>query len=123
MFDHAKKFGAEYAYGDIKEIVDGEEFKTVKTGSKEFKARAVIITTGAEYKKIGVPGEKNLAAAAFLIVPYVTVRSSKEKTLLSSAGRLCSGRRGLPDKIRKQSHNRPPTRRASCTKDSATACV
>ncbi|MGF3105188.1 thioredoxin-disulfide reductase [Rossellomorea sp. DUT-2] len=60
MFDHAKKFGAEYAYGDIKEIVDGEEFKTVKTGSKEFKARAVIITTGAEYKKIGVPGEKEL---------------------------------------------------------------
>ncbi|MCA1061313.1 thioredoxin-disulfide reductase [Rossellomorea aquimaris] len=60
MFDHAKKFGAEYAYGDIKEIVDGEDFKTVKTGSKEFKARAVIITTGAEYKKIGVPGEKEL---------------------------------------------------------------
>jgi thioredoxin reductase (NADPH) len=60
MFDHSKKFGAEYAYGDIKEIVDGEEFKIVKTGSKEFKARAVIITTGAEYKKIGVPGEKEL---------------------------------------------------------------
>ncbi|NMH68961.1 thioredoxin-disulfide reductase [Bacillus sp. RO3] len=60
MFDHAKKFGAEYAYGDIKEIVDGEEYKIVKTGSKEFKARAVIITTGAEYKKIGVPGEKEL---------------------------------------------------------------
>ncbi|WP_201714085.1 thioredoxin-disulfide reductase [Rossellomorea arthrocnemi] len=60
MFDHAKKFGAEYAYGDIKEIVDGDDFKIVKTGSKEFKARAVIITTGAEYKKIGVPGEKEL---------------------------------------------------------------
>lgn len=60
MFDHAKKFGAEYAYGDIKEIVDGEDFKIIKTGSKEFKARAVIITTGAEYKKIGVPGEKEL---------------------------------------------------------------
>lgn len=60
MFDHAKKFGAEYAYGDIKEIVDGEDFKILKTGSKEFKARAVIITTGAEYKKIGVPGEKEL---------------------------------------------------------------
>ncbi|QPC47457.1 thioredoxin-disulfide reductase [Mangrovibacillus cuniculi] len=60
MFEHAKKFGAEYAYGDIKEIVDGEELKTVKTSSKEFKARSVIITTGAEYKKIGVPGEKEL---------------------------------------------------------------
>ncbi|HWO75635.1 MAG TPA: thioredoxin-disulfide reductase [Bacillus sp. (in: firmicutes)] len=57
MFEHAKKFGAEYAYGDIKEIVDGEEYKIVKAGSKEYKARAVIIATGAEYKKLGVPGE------------------------------------------------------------------
>ncbi|WP_400243252.1 thioredoxin-disulfide reductase [Niallia sp. JL1B1071] len=60
MFNHAKKFGAEYAYGDIKEIVDGKEYKTVKAGSKEFKARSIIISTGAEYKKIGVPGEKEL---------------------------------------------------------------
>ncbi|SDN00319.1 thioredoxin reductase (NADPH) [Fictibacillus solisalsi] len=58
MFEHAKKFGAEYAYGDVKEIIDGEEYKTVVTGSKEFKARSIIIGTGAEYKKLGVPGEK-----------------------------------------------------------------
>ena len=60
MFNHAKKFGAEYAYGDIKEIVDGKEYKIVKAGSKEFKARSIIISTGAEYKKVGVPGEKEL---------------------------------------------------------------
>ncbi|QOQ56958.1 thioredoxin-disulfide reductase [Bacillus amyloliquefaciens] len=60
MFEHAKKFGAEYAYGDIKEIVDGKEYKTVKAGSKEFKARSIVISAGAEYKKIGVPGEKEL---------------------------------------------------------------
>ncbi|MGD6817179.1 thioredoxin-disulfide reductase [Metabacillus sp. 84] len=60
MFDHAKKFGAEYAYGDIKGIVDGEEYKIVRAGSKEYKARAVIIGTGAEYKKLNVPGEKEL---------------------------------------------------------------
>ncbi|MCO4852971.1 thioredoxin-disulfide reductase [Bacillus vallismortis] len=60
MFEHAKKFGAEYAYGDIKEVVDGKEYKVVKAGSKEYKARAVIISAGAEYKKIGVPGEKEL---------------------------------------------------------------
>jgi len=60
MFDHAKKFGAEYAYGDIQEIIDGEEYKTVKAGKKEYKTRSIIIATGAEYKKIGVPGEKEL---------------------------------------------------------------
>lgn len=60
MFDHAKKFGAEYAYGDVKEITDHQEYKLIDCGSKQFKARAVIITAGAQYKKIGVPGEKEL---------------------------------------------------------------
>ena len=60
MFEHAKTFGAEYAYGDISEIVDGEEYKTVKAGSKEYKARAIIVATGAEYRKLGAPGEKEL---------------------------------------------------------------
>lgn len=60
MFEHAKKFGAEYAYGDVTEIIDGDEFKTVKAGSKEYKARAIVITTGAEYKKMGIPGENEL---------------------------------------------------------------
>lgn len=60
MFDHAKKFGAEYAYGDVKEIIDGEAYKIIKAGGKEYKARAIILTTGAEYKKMGVPGETEL---------------------------------------------------------------
>jgi thioredoxin reductase (NADPH) len=60
MFEHAKKFGAEYAYGDIKEIIDHGDYKIVVAGSKQYKAYSVIITTGAEYKKIGVPGEKEL---------------------------------------------------------------
>ncbi|MGB3260098.1 thioredoxin-disulfide reductase [Paenisporosarcina sp.] len=60
MFDHAKKFGAEYAYGDVQEIIDGEEFKTIKAGGKVYKARSIIITTGAEYKKMGIPGETEL---------------------------------------------------------------
>ncbi|PES94765.1 thioredoxin-disulfide reductase [Bacillus cereus] len=60
MFEHAKKFGAEYAYGDVKEIIDGKEYKTIIAGKKEYKARAIIVASGAEYKKIGVPGETEL---------------------------------------------------------------
>ncbi|RPF54391.1 thioredoxin reductase (NADPH) [Aquisalibacillus elongatus] len=58
MFEHAQKFGAEYGFGDIKEIIDGKEYKTVKAGNKEFKTRAIILATGAEYKKLGIPGEE-----------------------------------------------------------------
>ncbi|WP_252504075.1 thioredoxin-disulfide reductase [Sporosarcina sp. Marseille-Q4943] len=60
MFEHAKAFGAEYAYGDVTEVIDEGNFKTIKAGNKEYKARAIIITTGAEYRKMGVPGEKEL---------------------------------------------------------------
>ena len=60
MFEHAKKFGAEYAYGDVTEIIDGEEYKVIKSGAKEYKTRTIIISTGAEYKKMGVPGEQEL---------------------------------------------------------------
>ncbi|MBO0589690.1 thioredoxin-disulfide reductase [Sporosarcina sp. E16_8] len=60
MFDHAKKFGAEYAYGDVTDVIDGESYKTIVVGDKEYKARAIIITTGAEYKKMGIPGEAEL---------------------------------------------------------------
>ncbi|MFC5602417.1 thioredoxin-disulfide reductase [Sporosarcina koreensis] len=60
MFEHAKAFGAEYAYGDVTEIIDEGNFKTIKAGNKEYKARAIIISTGAEYRKMGVPGEQEL---------------------------------------------------------------
>ncbi|MBP1917394.1 thioredoxin reductase (NADPH) [Lederbergia galactosidilyticus] len=60
MFEHAKKFGAEYAYGDIKGLVDNGDIKTVVAGTKEYKTYSVIIATGAEYKKLGIPGENEL---------------------------------------------------------------
>ena len=57
MMDGAKQFGAEYAYGDIKGIEDHDTYKIVTAGKKSFKARAVIIATGAEHRKADVAGE------------------------------------------------------------------
>ncbi|WP_194738025.1 FAD-dependent oxidoreductase, partial [Pseudomonas aeruginosa] len=48
------------AYGDVKAVIDGKEYKTIIAGKKEYKARAIIVASGAEYKKIGVPGEAEL---------------------------------------------------------------
>lgn len=60
MFTHAQKFGAKYEYGDIKNIEDKGSYKVVNMGDKSLTAHAIIIATGAEYKKIGVPGEQEL---------------------------------------------------------------
>ncbi|PWZ81836.1 thioredoxin-disulfide reductase, partial [Staphylococcus pseudintermedius] len=46
MFDHAKKFGAEYKYGDIKGIEDKGDYKVIDFGSSTLEATAVIIATG-----------------------------------------------------------------------------
>ncbi|MCR8928829.1 thioredoxin-disulfide reductase [Priestia megaterium] len=60
MFEHAKKFGAIYKYGDIKEIIDEGPIKKVVTSNDEYQAKTVIISTGADHKKLGVPGEDEL---------------------------------------------------------------
>src|SRR5690625_3742197 len=46
MFEHAKKFGAEYAYGDVKDVEDHGDYKTVDAGDKSYHTKALIITSG-----------------------------------------------------------------------------
>lgn len=60
MYEGATQFGAEYTFGDVREIIDGKEYKEIITSNKTFKARSIIIATGAEHKKIGIPGENKL---------------------------------------------------------------
>ncbi|MDN7243506.1 thioredoxin-disulfide reductase [Planococcus sp. N028] len=86
MFEHAKKFGAEYAYGDVKEIIDGEEYKTIIAGSKEYRARAIIITTGAEYKKMGIPGETELGGRGVSYCAVCDGAFFKQKELVVVGG-------------------------------------
>lgn len=49
----------------------------INFGNKELTAKAVIIATGAEYKKIGVPGEQELGGRGVSCVQYVMVHSLK----------------------------------------------
>lgn len=86
MFEHAKKFGAEYAYGDVKEVIDGKEYKTIIAGKKEYKARAIIVASGAEYKKIGVPGEKELGGRGVSYCAVCDGAFFKEKELVVIGG-------------------------------------
>ncbi|CAM5548454.1 Thioredoxin reductase OS=Lysinibacillus sphaericus OX=1421 GN=trxB_2 PE=3 SV=1 [Lysinibacillus sphaericus] len=86
MFEHAKKFGAEYAYGDVSEIIDGEEYKTIKSGAKEYKTRSIILSTGAEYKKMGVPGEKELGGRGVSYCAVCDGAFFKQKNLVVVGG-------------------------------------
>lgn len=61
MFEHAKQFGAEYQYGDVKGITLDGDIKKINLGNKEVVAKAVIVATGTKYRKLGIPGEDRLA--------------------------------------------------------------
>ena len=55
--EHCQEFGLETMTGEVTGLVDMGDEKVVTVDGKEFRTRAVIITTGAEPSKLGVPGE------------------------------------------------------------------
>jgi thioredoxin reductase (NADPH) len=55
--EHCQEFGLEVAYGEVENLVDRGDAKALTVDGKEILARAVIVTTGAEPRKLGVPGE------------------------------------------------------------------
>lgn len=53
----AERFGAEIEFGDVSAIRDDGDVKTLIVDGVEVKAKTVLIATGSDYNKIGVPGE------------------------------------------------------------------
>lgn len=58
----AERFGAVIEFGEVLKIHDEGEYKRLETTSGDMKAKAILIATGSDYKKIGVPGEKEYYA-------------------------------------------------------------
>lgn len=54
----AERFGAKISLGEVEAIEDKGDVKLLKTTDGELQAKAVLIATGSDYKKIGVPGEE-----------------------------------------------------------------
>ncbi len=53
----AERFGAVIELGEVTGIHDEGDYKRLETTSGDMRARAVLIATGSDYKKIGAPGE------------------------------------------------------------------
>jgi thioredoxin reductase (NADPH) len=58
----AERFGAEIELGEVTGIANQGEYKKLETTSGDMLAKAVLIATGSDYKKIGVPGEQEYYA-------------------------------------------------------------
>jgi thioredoxin reductase (NADPH) len=58
----AERFGAVIELGEVLKITDEGDYKRLETTDGDILAKAVLIATGSDYKKIGAPGEKEYYA-------------------------------------------------------------
>ncbi|MEK7524171.1 MAG: FAD-dependent oxidoreductase [Patescibacteria group bacterium] len=113
FLEHAQKFGAKLEFAKVIDIErlpadasaqreregertsgsasesEGRAYKFkfwVKTPSKEFFGKTVIISTGTEHKKIGVPGEKELNAKGVSYCALCDAAFFKQKTVCVVGG-------------------------------------
>ena len=62
MQEQAERFGTEVINDDVVEVELNGDVKIVKTGGGEtYEARSVILATGAAYRELGLPREKELS--------------------------------------------------------------
>ena len=60
MVEQAEEFGAERQIDTISEVDFTSKVKILKGSKADYKAKAIIIATGASPRRLGVPGEKAL---------------------------------------------------------------
>jgi Thioredoxin reductase len=59
--EQVKDLGVEIKYGEVKEVKkSADDNFEIATASEKFSAKTVIVATGAEHRKLNIPGEKEL---------------------------------------------------------------
>ena len=59
---HAERFGADIRLGEVTSIKDEGLYKHLVTTDGDIFAKTVLIATGSDYKKLGIPGEADYYA-------------------------------------------------------------
>lgn len=60
--EQAERFGADIRLGEVLAIHDEGEYRKLETTEGDIWAKAVLIATGSDYKKLGIPGEEEYYA-------------------------------------------------------------
>lgn len=96
MEDQAKRYGTEVLYEEVAGIEKGGRNFKVKVGSgQEFQSRAVIVATGASYRNLGVPKEKELTGRGVSYCATCDGAFFKEKELIVVGGGDSAMQEGL----------------------------
>lgn len=93
--DQAERFGAKVELAEVSKIVDEGERKRVTTTNGDYLARAVLIGTGTDYRKINVPGEKEYFGRGVHYCATCDGPLYKDKKLISVGGGNSSAQESL----------------------------
>lgn len=63
IYEGAMRFNAEHVYGDVDRIEVAGSWRLVYTADTVYRAKAVIVATGAHHRHLDVPGEERLNGA------------------------------------------------------------
>lgn len=86
MQQSAGRFGAKTEYAEVLSAELTQDVKTVITGSGEFKAKTVIIASGANPRELGLPNEKQLVGKGVHYCAHCDGRFYKGKTVVVVGG-------------------------------------
>jgi thioredoxin reductase (NADPH) len=60
MRKQAERFGAEFITDDVTSVDLAGDVKVARVGEAEYRAKAVVLTTGSQWRPLGAPGELEL---------------------------------------------------------------
>ncbi len=95
MRAQAERFGAQIELDEVLSIEDRGETKFVKTHMGGIEARAVLLATGNDYNKIGVPGEQEFYARGVHYCATCDGAFYRDKRLVVVGGGNCAVQEGL----------------------------
>lgn len=86
MRKQAERFGAVIELGEVTSITDEGDYRRVETTSGDMLAKAVLIATGSDYKRLGIPGEAEYYARGVHYCATCDGAFYREKTLVVVGG-------------------------------------
>lgn len=86
MQQGAERFGVKTIYEEVVSVELTDEMKSVNTSNQTYKAKTVIIATGAEHKMLGVEGEEALVGRGLSYCATCDGMFYKDKTVVVVGG-------------------------------------